>query len=234
MKRLTTLMVLLVAIASTASAMSFSQARSQALFLTDKMAYELNLSEDQYDAAYEINLDYLLSISTQGDLFGVYWNRRNSELQYVLSSYQWAIFIAAEYFYKPVYWNSGRFGFRIYNRYANKHKFYRAAPRVYSIYKGGNRVYNHSPYKGRSYAPEKNRNVNPQMPKAGVQPPSSPTKSKGQAVREGRNNAQNMGSRTNSTPNNNAGANVNRNNNTAPSGNQGAKSNGKFGGKRNR
>ena len=46
-----------------ASAMSYSQAREQALFLTDKMAYELNLTDDQYEAAYEINLDYLLSVT---------------------------------------------------------------------------------------------------------------------------------------------------------------------------
>ena len=32
---------------TTASAMSYEQARQQALFLTDKMAYELNLTEDQ-------------------------------------------------------------------------------------------------------------------------------------------------------------------------------------------
>ena len=31
---------------TTASAMSYEQARQQALFLTDKMAYELNLTED--------------------------------------------------------------------------------------------------------------------------------------------------------------------------------------------
>ena len=34
----------------TAGAMSYSQAREQALFLTDKMAYELNLTDDQYEA----------------------------------------------------------------------------------------------------------------------------------------------------------------------------------------
>ena len=40
------------AIMADANAMSFAQAREQALFLTDKMAYELNLSEEQYEAAY--------------------------------------------------------------------------------------------------------------------------------------------------------------------------------------
>ncbi len=49
---------------STASAMSYEQARQQALFLTDKMAYELNLTDDQYEAAYEVNLDYLMGVNT--------------------------------------------------------------------------------------------------------------------------------------------------------------------------
>ena len=58
---------------TTASAMSYEQARQQALFLTDKMAYELNLTEDQYEAAYEVNLDYLMSVDTYDDLYGAYW-----------------------------------------------------------------------------------------------------------------------------------------------------------------
>ena len=61
-----------------ASAMSYSQAREQALFLTDKMAYELNLTDDQYEAAYEINLEYLLSVNSGDDLYGDYGRWRNS------------------------------------------------------------------------------------------------------------------------------------------------------------
>ena len=58
---------------SSASAMSYEQARQQALFLTDKMAYELNLTNDQYEAAYEVNLDYLMGVNTYDDLYGIYW-----------------------------------------------------------------------------------------------------------------------------------------------------------------
>ena len=55
---------LMVMLTSTmaASAMSYEQARNEALFLTDKMAYELNLTDEQYEAAYEINLDYLMGV----------------------------------------------------------------------------------------------------------------------------------------------------------------------------
>ena len=88
-----------------ASAMSYSQAREQALFLTDKMAYELNLNDAQYEAAYEINLDYLMGINTYDDLYGVYWTRRNMDLSYILLDWQYRAFCAAHYFYRPLSWD---------------------------------------------------------------------------------------------------------------------------------
>ena len=60
MKKMMITLVALLTIAATGHAMSYEQARNEALFLTDKMAYELNLTEAQYEAAYEINLDYLM------------------------------------------------------------------------------------------------------------------------------------------------------------------------------
>ena len=53
MKRFFVTIVMVLGFMVTAGAMSYSQAREQALFLTDKMAYELNLTDDQYEAAYE-------------------------------------------------------------------------------------------------------------------------------------------------------------------------------------
>ena len=44
----------------------------EALFLSDKMAYELNLSVQQYEAVYEINLDYMMALSVNDDIFGFY------------------------------------------------------------------------------------------------------------------------------------------------------------------
>lgn len=40
-----------------AQSMGHAEARREALFLTDKMAYELGLNEAQHDAVYEINFD---------------------------------------------------------------------------------------------------------------------------------------------------------------------------------
>ncbi len=137
-------------IAMSAQAMSYSQARAQALYLTDKMAYELYLSDDQYNACYEINLDYMMCVEVQGDIFGYYWNRRNMELEYVLSRSQYALYTTLEYFYRPISWYSNRFYFNIYDRYYSK-RFFRPAPTVYVTYKGGNRFYTHSPYKGRTF-----------------------------------------------------------------------------------
>ena len=55
--------------AATGNAMSYEQARHEALFLTDKMAYELNLTEDQDEAVYEINLDYLMGVTSYDDVY---------------------------------------------------------------------------------------------------------------------------------------------------------------------
>ena len=87
-KYIFTLMAMMTMVVS-ASAMSYSQAREQALFLTDKMAYELNLNDAQYEAAYEINLDYLMGINTYDDLYGVYWTRRNMDLSYPRGGCGW-------------------------------------------------------------------------------------------------------------------------------------------------
>ena len=57
MKRYILTLVLACTACISALAMSYEEARREAHYLTDKMAYELNLNADQYDYAYEINLD---------------------------------------------------------------------------------------------------------------------------------------------------------------------------------
>lgn len=122
---------------TTASAMSYEQARQQALFLTDKMAYELNLTDDQYEAAYEINLDYLMGVDTYDDLYGVYWRQRNLDLSYILLDWQYRNFCAASYFYRPLYWDGGFFHFGIYARYPRRDYFFFGRPHFYTVYCGG-------------------------------------------------------------------------------------------------
>jgi len=131
------MIAMMMTIVTSASAMTYSQAKDQALFLADKMAYELDLTDEQYEAAYEINLDYLMAINDYNDFYGYYWSLRNEELQSILSSWQYNAYVAATYFYRPVYWSNNSWVWRIYTRYAPT-KFYESRPKVYVTYRGGN------------------------------------------------------------------------------------------------
>lgn len=137
MKKILLALVALLTLTTSAQAMSYEQARERALFLTDKMAYELNLTDDQYEAAYEINLDYLMTVNTYDDLYGEYWRQRNLDLSYILLDWQYRSFCAASYFYRPIYWNAGYWHFGIYARYPHRTYFYFGRPHFYAVYRGG-------------------------------------------------------------------------------------------------
>ncbi|MBO1362909.1 hypothetical protein JHU38_03810 [Prevotella sp. A2931] len=137
MKKFVLALIALLTLTASARAMSYEQAREQALFLTDKMAYELNLTDDQYEAAYEINLDYLLSIDDYNDLYGTYWQQRNLDLSYILLDWQYQSYLAASYFYRPLYWSSGYWHFGIYARYPRRDYFYFGRPSFVTVYRGG-------------------------------------------------------------------------------------------------
>ena len=121
-----------------ANAMSYNAAKNEALFLSDKMAWELNLTDAQYEAVYEINLDYMMSVNGRNDVFGTWWNRRNTDLQYVLTAWQYNKYVALDYFYRPMTWNAGGWTFSMYAHYTNRSHFYKARPTVFISYKGGN------------------------------------------------------------------------------------------------
>lgn len=137
MKRLFTAFALLLTFTLSISAMSYEQARNQALFLTDKMAYELNLTDQQYEAAYEINLDYLMRIDNADDLYGAYWRQRDLDLSYILLDWQYRAYVDASYFYRPLYWNGGYWHFGIYARYPHRDFFYFGCPNFVWTYSGG-------------------------------------------------------------------------------------------------
>ena len=149
-------MALLLTVALSTMAMSYEQARDRALFLTDKMAYELNLNDEQYEAAYEVNLDYLMSISTYDDLYGTYWTRRNMDLSYILFDWQYNAFCSAAYFYRPLVWTDGVCRFSTYARYPNRTYFYFGRPAFYATYYGGHSWHRNggrSWYHGRTFGP---------------------------------------------------------------------------------
>ena len=153
MKKMFFALMMMLTASISANAMSYEQARNEALFLTDKMAYELNLTDEQYEAAYEINLDYLMGVTSRYDVYGTYWERRNLDLSYILLDWQWNAFVAASYFYRPLYWDAGYWHFGIYARYPHRDYFYFGRPHFYHSYRGGHawhRVGGHGYYHGHS------------------------------------------------------------------------------------
>ena len=152
MKKMMIALVAMLTMAATGKAMSYEQARNEALFLTDKMAYELNLTDAQYEAAYEINLDYLMGVTSYDDVYSTYWERRNLDMSYILLDWQWQAFINATYFYRPLYWDGGYWHFGIYARYPHRDYFYFGRPVFYASYRGGHawhHVGGHGYYYGR-------------------------------------------------------------------------------------
>jgi len=133
-------MAILMVMTITANAMNYNEAKKEALYLSDKMAWELDLTDAQYEAVYEINLDYMMSVNGRNDVYGAWWSRRNTDLQYVLTAYQYNKYIGLSYFYRPLTWNSGSWTFNVYTHYSNKSHFYKRHPKGYVSYKGGNNM----------------------------------------------------------------------------------------------
>ncbi|MDY6297266.1 MAG: hypothetical protein SPL50_03120 [Alloprevotella sp.] len=147
------LLSLLVAFAAVLpmKALDYESARQQAWFLTDKMAYELNLTSEQYDRAYQINLDYFLNVNNPSDADGYYWNWRNEDLRYVLFDWQYRLYNTIDYFLRPIRWAGYRWYYPILNRYRYGY-YYFSRPAIYLSYRGGFGHRHHhggvSPYHG--------------------------------------------------------------------------------------
>ena len=147
------LLTLLIVLAGTlsAKAISYNEARDRAWFLTDKMAYELNLTPDQYDCVYQVNLDYFMSIAYEADCYGVYWNYRDTDLRYILWDWQYRLYVTLDYFYRPIRWIRAAWHYPICDHYRYGYYYYER-PRVYVSYHGCNwkrRGHNDvSPYRG--------------------------------------------------------------------------------------
>ena len=197
MKKLTTLwmMLLMLTISVPAmSAMSMSKVRQHARFLTDRMAYELNLTTMQYNDVYEVNYDfidnvrYIMDDVTAGypsavDRYYDYLDFRNDDLRWILSASQYRRFMNVDYFYRPIYTTASEWLFRIYRVYNDITHFYFGKPHHYKSYKGehyrthhghvsfykNNRKdhYKHDFYKGDVRARQDKRR---EAPKAGARP----------------------------------------------------------------
>jgi len=129
------------------AAMSLSEIRQNARFLSDRMAYELNLNSVQYGDVYEINYDFLYGIrfvmdgvvrgsESSIDRYYEYLDMRNEDLSHVLSRRQYLEFAGKEYFYRPVYTDRNVWRLRIYGVYSNTAYFYFSVPVNFYTYNG--------------------------------------------------------------------------------------------------
>ena len=78
---------------------------------------------------YEINFDYLTYISSSKNVKGTYLNRRNYDINFVLTPMQYSKFYKADYFYTPVKWDNGVV-LKVYSRYPDRSKMYYHAPLI--------------------------------------------------------------------------------------------------------
>lgn len=116
--------------------MPYEEARDRAWFLTDKMAYELNLTPEQYDRVYEVNLDYFLSMRTADDCYGRYWRYRNADFRYILFDWQYSLYASLDYFFRPIRMVSHMWHYPVCDHYRYGY-YYFERPRIYVSYKGG-------------------------------------------------------------------------------------------------
>lgn len=128
-------------------ALSDSKIREYARFISDRMAYELDLSPMQYDDCYEINYDFLYSVNPIMDdvTFGYidaidryydFLDYRNEDLRHVLTYTQYERFLATEYFFRPIYTSRSGWQLRVYNVYTNHSFFYFDRPSIFLSYRG--------------------------------------------------------------------------------------------------
>lgn len=144
--------------------MSVRNIRETARFLSDRMAYELDMTPRQYDDVYEINYDFIYAINplmddvVRGyydaiDLYYDYLDWRNDDLRMVLNRAQYNRLLVLDYFYRPIYAYRGSWYFRVYQMYNNKGFFYFDAPTNYRHYNGEhNRRMNKESYYGNRYS----------------------------------------------------------------------------------
>ena len=146
--RLAMMFVALAAIsAESFASMSLSEIRREARFLTDRMGYELGLSNRQYEDVYEINFDFLFQVNEviddvvygYDDAVDYYYyllDVRNEDLMYVLRSRQYRRFVNRDYFYRPIHMVGNTWRMRIYAKYSDHHYFYFGIPVNYHTYVG--------------------------------------------------------------------------------------------------
>lgn len=135
MKRLATILIIALFSTIVAQSMNYEEARQRAWFITDKMAYELNLTPEQYDRAYEINLNYFMSINTSSDCYGTYWTFRDADFRCVLFDWQYSLYATLDYFFRPIRWIRSSWYYPVFDRYRAGY-YYFNRPTIFFSYHG--------------------------------------------------------------------------------------------------
>lgn len=165
MKRtiITALLCLAVSLQA-AAALSTSAIRNEARLLADRMAYELGLTNGQYEDCYEINFDFIYAVnpimssvvkqrSWAVSEYYRFLDLRNDDLRYVLSYSQYERFLMLEYFFRPIYVRYSNWYFHIHDRYPDYTRYYRPEPACFRHYSGAHsRSRHHDGYYGHKYA----------------------------------------------------------------------------------
>ena len=209
-----------------AQSMSIAAMRSNARFLTDRMAYTLGISDPfVIDEIYRINYDYIWGVNEYLDdvALGYYYDdymavvaARDIALRNLLGTRLWNRVINYTYFYRPiVFANRGwRFSIYDYDRYGVNRYYYRA-PRPLVTYTGGHFFRGMAPRRDNRMAPPPVRDMGP---RGGMAPAPNNGAYRGAAPRTGRVNdmAPRMNGNVNrpAAPNTNVNRNMNTNTNT--------------------
>ena len=136
------------------SASRLGDIRMNARFLTDRMAYELRLSNRQYNDIFEINYDFFYNVDpyidrmSYGDPYALdkyyrYLDERNDDIRWVLSRKHYVRFMRMEHFFLPIYAVNRVCYIRVYNIYPNRTHFYYGRPSHYHSYHGGHCRHHH-------------------------------------------------------------------------------------------
>ena len=153
MKALRTILAALVIMAGTltasAQSMSITAVRSNARFLTDRMAYTLGIRDPfLIDEIYRINYDYIWGVNSYLDdvAMGYYYDdymavcdARDIALRTLLGNAIWNRMTGYSYFYRPIVFANRCWHFSIYDydRHGRGH-FFCSVPRPYHRgYEGG-------------------------------------------------------------------------------------------------
>lgn len=144
MKKFYTTLLMAFALVTSAMSMPYDEAARQAYYLTDKMAYELNLTDYQYDRVYQINFDYFRKVNSEYDAYGYLWDYRNACLASVLYTHQYRSYNSMAYFFRPLQWVRNAWHFAVHERYGYRHNYF-CRPTPPPSYRGP--VYGH--YYGR-------------------------------------------------------------------------------------